>query len=153
VGSQRHKQPRPKKRGRKRRIPGRQETLPGPSRSVDDLVHSAKTLVEKKEFRFAANVTAGIALKVSGTDLLADAVIAGAKGYDEALKHGPERGAERAVTELAKRRLTGAVADSVAAKAVGSVGGLAVTKFGKEVVRDAIASTIEELSDQASGET
>jgi hypothetical protein len=153
VGSQTHKKPRPKKGGRKRKLPRGQQTLPGPRRSVDELVQSAKELVEKKEFKFAANVTAGVALKVSGTDLLADAVIAGAKGYDEALKHGPVRGAERGATELAKRRLTGAVADAVAAKAVGSVGGLAVTKFGKEIVRDAIASTIEELSDQASGET
>jgi hypothetical protein len=154
LGSQTHKKPRPRRKGRRRKVAvgGAQTTLSG-GRSIDDLVQRARNLSQNKEFKFAANVTIGVALQASGTDFLADAVIAGAKGYDEALKRGPERGAEKAVTELAKRRITATVADSIAAKAVKTVAGPTVTRFGREVLRDAISSTLEELGSEASGAT
>ena len=154
MGSQTHKKPRPRRRGRKRRplVGGAQTTL-SEAHAVDELVQKAKTLSQNNEFKFAADVTVGVALHASGADLLADAVIAGAKGYNEALKRGPRRGAEKAVTELAKRRITATVADSIAAKAVKTVAGPTVTKFGREILRDAISATLTELGNEASEAT
>ena len=154
MGSQTHKKPRPKRRGRRRKagVGGAQTTL-SVGWSTDELVQRAKTLTRNKEFKLAANVTVGVALQASGTDLLADAVIAGAKGYDAALKRGPQRGFENALTDLAKRRITATVADSIAAKAVKTVAGPTITKFGREILRDAISSTLEEMSGEASEAT
>ena len=79
-------------------------------------------------------------MKMTGTDILADAAIAAAKGYKEAQKHGAESGAMTATKEFAKRRITSMVTDSIASKAVDSVPGVSA---GKEIIKDAISSGLE----------
>lgn len=106
------------------------------SKTVQDLVQ----LVKDKKFRAAAKCGLGIAMQMTGTDILADAAIAAAKGYKDAEKHGAESGAVTATKEFVKRRVTGMAFDAIAGKAVDSVPGMGA---GKEIVKDAISSGLD----------
>ena len=111
-------------------------------------IGGVKDLLARKEFRFAARVALGTMLKMTGTDLLASAVIAAAKGYQEAEKHGLESGVEKATVEFVKGQVVGAIADGIASSAVQyatSTGGLELDRAGKEIVTDAVASAIVAL--------
>lgn len=79
-------------------------------------------------------------MKMTGTDLLADAAIAAAKGYKDAEKHGAESGMVTGAKEFAKRRITSAVTGAIASKAVDSVPGISA---GKAIIEDAISSGLE----------
>ena len=88
--------------------------------SVSKGVEEIKRLVANKEFKFAANVAVGTALKMTGTDTLAAAVIAGAKGYQEYRTRSRTR-VRKGTVEFAKGQISGAVAGAIASNAVGSV--------------------------------
>jgi hypothetical protein len=85
-----------------------------------------------------------ISIKMTGTDLLVDAAFAGAKGYQEAKKHGVERGARVAATSFAKSQSIGSASDAIATVAVRSVPGLNAHPIARDVVRDAVSSSIDQ---------
>jgi hypothetical protein len=97
-------------------------------------------LVKDKKFRTAARIGAGIAMKMTGTDVIADAAIAAAKGYKEAEKHGAESGVKTATKEFVTRQVTGMTTDAIAGKAVSGLPGLGPAR---EIVKDAISEGLD----------
>ena len=116
------------------------------SNSVSEGVKDVKELMRNKEFKFAANVAVSTALKVTGTDTLAAAAIAGAKGYQEYRRHGLEAGIRKGTVEFAKGQVTGLVAGAIASNAVGSAAqSLKISKVGKGIATAAVSSALEQL--------
>lgn len=79
-------------------------------------------------------------MKMTGTDVLADAAIAAAKGYKDAEQHGAESGMKTATKEFVSRQVTGMTMDAIAGKAVDGVPGLGPAK---EIVKDAISEGLD----------
>jgi hypothetical protein len=107
-------------------------------KKLDELLHD-------KKFKEAAQIGIGTANKITGTDLLVDAAFAGVKGYQEAKKHGVERGARVAATNFAKSQSIGSASDVIATVAVRSVPGLNAHPIARDIVRDAVSSSIDQV--------
>jgi hypothetical protein len=112
----------------------------GGGQSVSQTVQNLVRLVKDKKFQLAAKCGVGIALKMTGTDVLADAAVAAAKGYKDAQQHGAESGVKTAAKEFVTRQATGMATDAIAGKAVDSVSGLGPAK---EIVKDAISEGLD----------
>lgn len=105
-------------------------------------------LLENKEFKFAASVAIGTAMKVTGTDTMAAVAIASAKGYQDYKKQGAASGVATATKEFAKGQIVGAVAGAVTSSAVGYAkitNNLKLSSQGTRIVTDAVASALEQI--------
>gem|GEM_PF-4937886 len=103
-------------------------------------------LVKDKKFRIAARIGVGIAMKITHTDVIADAAIAAAKGYKYAERHGAEEGAKTATKEFVTRQVTGITFDAIAGNAVSGMPDGPTREIVKDAISEALDATFGSLT-------